>query len=467
MSTLLQASNIAKDDGNAPLAEELCERALFSLGRITTSAFRRHVERGAARLGFNRPENRQFWLAGYMYLRSLMKKGTYRTALEWAKLLLAVDHRDPYLMRMLLGPLAIRAGEAVWFTEFVDADQEMLDLSATGPTPAHNCMAQIKSIAQMQKGNAEGARATIAEGLVKVPWLYTELFTALSLDIPHSIWGIQPPGEWDVWTSYYFHLTKDLWAGQPRVISMIREVAASLPRQAVTPEMKRSGAATLDLARVIFLEGNTAIMALTPRKFLDVEPNFAFDPLPPPEGQNIFDSEVLRLPWRHVHAQQDAREIGEQNPHLIRLDDAHGRDRAWRAFLEVEGQRVLNAMGNAAGADEDDADDDMPDLVEGEEQAEGNLRLQRIGLQAWILRQFGNGETHENVAERQALDDPLADNDGYHALEGDGGNGDADYHHHHDNDNDNNNNTEEPPQRPRMTIPGAWVESGSESEEDD
>src|SRR4051812_41560915 len=99
VSTLLQVSSVAKQDQNMALAAELCERALFTFGRVATSAFRQDIEHGHARLDFRRPENRQFWLAGYQYLRSLIRKGTYRTALEWAKLMFALDRTDPYGMR--------------------------------------------------------------------------------------------------------------------------------------------------------------------------------------------------------------------------------------------------------------------------------------------------------------------------------------------------------------------------------
>ena len=81
VSTLLQVSSVAKQDQNMALAGELCERALFTFGRVTTSTFRQDVEHGRARLDFRRPENRQFWLAGYHFLKSLIRKGTYRTAL--------------------------------------------------------------------------------------------------------------------------------------------------------------------------------------------------------------------------------------------------------------------------------------------------------------------------------------------------------------------------------------------------
>ena len=82
VSTLIQVTKVAKQDQNSALSAELCERALFTLGRVTLSSFRKKLEQGKARVDFRRPENRQFWLAGYHYLKTLIMKGTYRTALE-------------------------------------------------------------------------------------------------------------------------------------------------------------------------------------------------------------------------------------------------------------------------------------------------------------------------------------------------------------------------------------------------
>ncbi|KAF3358539.1 hypothetical protein VdG1_00099 [Verticillium dahliae VDG1] len=95
ITTLLQVSKVATQDQNASLAAELIERALFTFGRVTTSAFRQKLAQGRARLDFKRPENREFWLAGYHYIKSLMRKGTFRTAFEWAKLLYSLNPNDP------------------------------------------------------------------------------------------------------------------------------------------------------------------------------------------------------------------------------------------------------------------------------------------------------------------------------------------------------------------------------------
>jgi hypothetical protein len=489
VSTLLQASNIAKGDGNAPLAAELCERALFSFGRITTSGFRRDFEKGAARLDFSRPENRQFWLAGYMYLRGLIKKGTYRTALEWAKALFALDRRDPYMMRLFMHTLAVRSGEAAWFVDFCEADPDKYE-------PSHVYMAQTKAIAQLLLGDAEGARASMRKGISDVPWLYAALFSALQLDLPPSIWGLQPPGDHQLWTAFYMHLTKDLWNGHPRAVSMVKEEAAKLPKQVISPDAAALGFATLDLARVVFLEGQPSLLAFVPKHFLTMEPNFEFDPLPPEEQNNIFSGEAMRLPWRHAQAQRESR---EQHMRLRRglpanmagADDAEAHERMWLQFLEEEGRRVVAQQqqrgGGGGGGEGDidgDGDDDLPpgliaegggddDLDEDGNGGAGGLttRMQRIGMQAWIMQQLetwmppfregaeaegpegGEGEGEEDEEEDEYGGEM---SQGPDRASGGGGGGEG-------------GEAQRPPIPRRQSMPGAWptVETDSEDEGDD
>src|SRR5687768_6522260 len=170
VSTLLQVSNVAKQDQNMALASELCERALFSFGRVVTNAFRQDMERGRARLNFRRPENRQFWLAGYHYLRSLVRKGTYRTALEWAKLLFALDRSDPYGMRHYIHFLAVRAYQPDWLIAFVD------ELEKTGDNRDTMYLRQSIVLAKLQLEDLEGAQEALEAGIKRVPWLYCALF---------------------------------------------------------------------------------------------------------------------------------------------------------------------------------------------------------------------------------------------------------------------------------------------------
>ncbi|KAH6971765.1 transcriptional repressor TCF25-domain-containing protein [Ilyonectria sp. MPI-CAGE-AT-0026] len=291
VSTLLQVSRVANQDQNMALAAELCERALFTFGRVTTSAFRQNIEQGRARLDFRRPENRQFWLAGYYYIKTLIRKGTYRTALEWAKLLYTLDPRDPYAMRHFIHPLAIRAHEARWLVDFLD------EVEATGDNRDTVYLRQSVVLAKLQLGDTEGARAELTTGMNRVPWLYCALFQELNLDTPPSIWGINAHSDArSFWVTLYIYQAKDLW-NNSQATSLLQSVAKGLEKVDITNLPEDDAPADLGATRLAFLEGQTSLLSAAPRELIEMQPNYEFDPMPPPENENIFTGEGIRLPW--------------------------------------------------------------------------------------------------------------------------------------------------------------------------
>ncbi|KAF4970472.1 hypothetical protein FSARC_2491 [Fusarium sarcochroum] len=291
VSTLLQVSSVAKQDQNMALAAELCERALFTFGRVTTSAFRQNIEQGKARLDFNRPENRQFWLAGYHYLKSLIRKGTYRTALEWAKLLYSLDPKDPYAMRHFIHVLAVRAHEARWLIDFVDEVEKITDNRDT------IYIRQTLVLAHLQLGDTVRATEELEKGMRRLPWLYCGLFQELNLDTPPSIWGINADSNArSFWVKLYIHQAKDLW-NNAQAIPLLEKVAKNLEKVDTSVLPSDDSPPDQGVTRFAYLEGQTSLIALAPREYLDVQPNYEFDPLPPPEEENIFSGQGTRLPW--------------------------------------------------------------------------------------------------------------------------------------------------------------------------
>jgi hypothetical protein len=294
ISTLIQVSRVAHQDQNAALAAELCERALFTFGRVTLSTFRKKLEEGKARLSFMRPENRQFWLAGYHYIKNLIRKGTYRTALEWAKLFLSINHDDSYGMLNWIQVLAIRSREAQWFVDLCDSEllnEETPELDNAG------YIRQTKVLAQLQLGDRNGAKATLNEGMQRVPWLYTKLFGAINVDLPPNLWGIMPPNDDErLRTDLYIHLAADLW-NNTEAIGLLQEVGSALAKPNPDTEALKSCPVSLSTARFIYLDGKPDLMSGVPRGTLHATPNFDFDPLPPPQEENIFSDEKQKLPW--------------------------------------------------------------------------------------------------------------------------------------------------------------------------
>ncbi|OAA57529.1 nulp1-pending protein [Niveomyces insectorum RCEF 264] len=380
IASLIQVSRVAKQqDQNAALAADLCERALFSFGRATLSAFRQKLAEGRARLSFRRPENRQFLLAGYYYIASLIPRGTYRTALAWTKLFLSVMPDDEYALLLYAHVLAVRAFEAQWLIDFFaagggggDEDDDESDSNNANVFPAlrRNPMrAYIRQSlvpARLQTKDAAGARAALARGFRRLPWLYGALFQALNLDVPRAVWGIQPRDEAEaLYTQLYVHLAKDIWnTGQ--ATSLLQAVAAAAaPDQKPDPaRLPRAEPVPLSVARFVYLDGTPALMALVPRDMLHAVPNYDFDPLPPPREANEFSNVSQERPWlmaqdsqhhRHHHdddnnnmfqvVMPDAllqRPPGEENPFDLEEDDDFDDD-----FENFAG-------GGSGGSDDED-----------------------------------------------------------------------------------------------------------------
>ncbi|KAL2265264.1 hypothetical protein VTJ83DRAFT_6364 [Remersonia thermophila] len=291
VSSLIQVSKVARQDQNSALAADLIERALFTFGRVSLNEFRKKLERGQARMSFARPENRQFYLAGFNLIQKLVLKGTHRTALEWAKLFLSINHDDPYAMIHWVHVLAVRAREAEWFVDLCKSD--LVTSNRNGALYAK----QTLPLAHFQLGDAATAKAVLIEGMETLPWLYCSLFRALNLDAPRSVWGIVPRDpEETLHTELYIHMAKDLW-NTPNHISLLREAAAaaSPPNPSTLPKCPEVSLAT---ARFVYLDSTPVLMSAVPRLMLHTaEPNFEFDPLPPPEAENVFSSEIQRFPW--------------------------------------------------------------------------------------------------------------------------------------------------------------------------
>ncbi|KXX82282.1 Ribosome quality control complex subunit 1 [Madurella mycetomatis] len=348
ISSLIQVSKVARQDQNSALAADLIERALFTFGRATLSEFRKKLESGTARMDFARPENRQFYLAGYNLVQKLVLKATYRTALEWAKLFLSINHHDPYAMINWIHVLAIRAREAQWFIDFCNSS-----LFDTPQPTAHIYIQQTLPLAHLQLQDLPAAKSNLIKGMETVPWLYCALFSALNLDTPKSLWAIQPRDQdEELHVQLYLHTAKELW-NMPQAISLLKEAAAAadVPRASDLPAGPPVSLAT---ARFVYLDNTPALMAAVPRTMLHASPNFDFDPLPPPRAENVFSSDTQQLPWRTTENEASA------SARLRRAVESRGDDEAMQAaarrllrqWRRERGDALL-ARGGAAGEGED------------------------------------------------------------------------------------------------------------------
>ncbi|KXJ86758.1 transcriptional repressor TCF25-domain-containing protein [Microdochium bolleyi] len=259
-----------------------------------------------------------------------MQKGSFRTGLEWVKLLYSMDPSDPYGLVHFMHVFAIRCGESAWFIDFCDS--EALDECET----AQDYIRQTLVLARLQQDDKAGARTLLVEGMEKLPWLYSSLFKGLGLDVPKVIWGFTPRDSHDeLYTELYVNQTKKLWDNS-QATGLLKKAAklATKPDEGTFAPLPVVGR---NLARFVYLLDVPELMGLVPNRMLAAQPNWESDPLPPLLTENIFSHESQKQPWQPATMGGGGAGMGAV---LDRMDEPHARQL----------MRLVRRMQRRAGA---------------------------------------------------------------------------------------------------------------------
>lgn len=377
ISTLLQVSEIATHQGDHAVSADLLERALFNIGRSAHSSFGSRLKEGKARLDFFFMENRELWLVGWRYIANLGMKGTWRTAYEWAKLLLSLNATDPYCIKLLIDHLALRGREYAHFVELCTQTRFSRDWAEL---PNIQCSLVV---AYLRLNKSQDCRRQLRLAMSRYPWIFNRLAQELDLQhIPKQIWGKMPPsGSHELFTELYIARAKNLW-NTPEAISLIMEVADTLTNEAESidpPEI------TLDIARHVVLSDIPSVTTHLPTRFLSGRLS-ASDPLPP------YESDAYR-------------QQSDPTPFYLSQVPEGGRAQWLRDLLDQLNNGGLhfprfggdgdgNGNGNGNGEDEDDiADNEAPEAYPIERFSGDRLQqfLLQDGLQSLqtFLHQYG------------------------------------------------------------------------------
>ncbi|KAF9982856.1 Transcription factor 25 [Modicella reniformis] len=110
VDSLLQLSEVSKHNGDVALAGEFIEQALYAFERSFHSLF--NIASGLVRLNYMEIENRSFFLALHRHIQFLGRRGCWRTAFEFNKLLLSLDpQNDPLGALLSIDFYALKAQE--------------------------------------------------------------------------------------------------------------------------------------------------------------------------------------------------------------------------------------------------------------------------------------------------------------------------------------------------------------------
>lgn len=302
ISTLLQVSDIAKHQGDHAVSADLLERALFNIGRSSHSSFNNRVKEGQAKLDFMITENRELWLVGWRYIANLGMKGTWRTAYEWAKLLLSLNAEDPYCIKLLIDHLALRGRE---YSHFVELCTQTRLSKEWEQFPNIQCSL---ALAYLRLNKPQECRQQLRLAMSRYPWVFCSLAQELDIQpIPKRIWGKLPPTDiHELLTELYIARAKDLW-NTPEVISLVVEVADTLTEKEEPIEPPEI---TLNIARHVVLSDIPRVTTHLPTRFVSGRISSS-DPLPPYESDayreqsNPVPSYLSRIPeigrpqWLH------------------------------------------------------------------------------------------------------------------------------------------------------------------------
>lgn len=245
------------------------------------STFPNTLAQGKARFDFRRPENREFWLAIWRYIVTLGIRALWRTAFEWAKLLISLaPEDDPYCIRLLVDQLALRGREPQSLIDIVESDH----LQRTWKIPPNLAFSLALAYDRLQQ--PEKARKSLRLAVTEYPWIAARLCKELDITpIPSSIWGKEPNGQHqELLCQLYVTKATDLW-NTPEATSLLMEIAHSIeePLGAGENPYWLAPINEHNLGRHIILSDDRTLLSLIDQRIKSKYTSVS-DPLPPDEN---------------------------------------------------------------------------------------------------------------------------------------------------------------------------------------
>lgn len=325
ISTLLQVSEIAKQQRDNASASDLLERALFAFGRSVHSTFSSTLSAGKARLSFSRPENREFFLAIWRYIATLCVRATFRTALEWARLMLSLaPEQDPYCIRLIIDQLSLRGRSPESLVAIAESDI----LERAWKVPPN--LAFSLALAHLRLQNPQKARTALKTAVREFPWLAARLCKELNIEpIPKPVWGKEPTNDFqELLTQLYTPRAKDLW-NTTEGTSLLVEICYSFDEplgDGAEPYWLQE-IEELDLARHVILTDDQNLISLLDTRVKELYTSVS-DPLPPAHNTPSYDASSSASGARGTRAA-----AGERNALLASLEEL----RAYFQGIDIEG----------------------------------------------------------------------------------------------------------------------------------
>lgn len=301
VDSLLQLSEIAKQSGDWTAAGDFIERALYACERALHPQF--SLSTGTARLSYTKSENRSFFLVIFRQIQFLTRRGCWKTASEFNKLLFSLDPiNDPLGALLSLDYHALSAKDYEYVIKMHDewkTDGQLypVDLSNM-PNFAYSAAYAKFKISEKNKSTQEESGKMIQEAIKKYPLVYCRLLEKLGeAEPPQTVPLTQYiPNEYmDIMQLSYIERTHEMWK-EPEVLEWLK-INADLCLDYIVqhPEIiqqkllcEQKDEIPLSVCRYIVLIDIQKLMSYLPASVTSQSYQM-YDPLPPPDSTTMYD----------------------------------------------------------------------------------------------------------------------------------------------------------------------------------
>ncbi|KAI9481329.1 MAG: transcriptional repressor TCF25-domain-containing protein [Benjaminiella poitrasii] len=445
IDSLLQLSEIAKHSGDWTTAGDFIEKALYACERAFHPQF--SLSTGATRLSYKRSENRSFFLAVFRHIQFLTRRGCWRTAFEFSKLLFSLDpESDPLATLLTLDYHALSCRDYEYILKMYSdwktkGNIYPVDL-ANMPNFAYSAAyAKFKmNEKSKKKSDISESKQMLKEAIKKYPLIYCRLLEKLGEgDVAQMNLLIQkhmPNKYMDILQLAYVERVFEMWK-DPSVLDWLKETGVTVidyplkHPNVIQRELlcEAKDEIPLNLCRYIVMIDIQSLMSYLPSTVTGQSYQM-YDPLPPDDSVTMYDldermrnsSNVGRLRGFPTDAggliDMLRNLLGPGGQRVPGVDQQQIR----QLMVELEQLREQNAgqaPGAFPGANDEDEDEEYPELVQPEEveqEADDDSEIQRSnndypeGMSAEEIMEIMNAIGEEDLEVQRALQETFERN---------------------------------------------------------
>ncbi|KAF9434702.1 Transcription factor 25 [Entomortierella beljakovae] len=227
IDSLLQLSEVSKHNGDNSLAGEFIEQALYAFEKSFHSLF--NIASGTVRLSFMEVENRPFFLAIHRHIQFLGRRGCWRTAFEFNKLLLSLDPKHDELGSLFsIDFYALKAQEYTYLLKLYERLKQDHGLDRLPNFAYSTALAQFHLETQRGDNNHTESSMALQKAILMFPTAVPLLADQGSYSVDSEIAGAaafypvaELPKTLDLYINLFVSRNFALWK-EPEVIAWLK-----------------------------------------------------------------------------------------------------------------------------------------------------------------------------------------------------------------------------------------------------